>query len=124
MALRGQGVKLCVSGEVGSKALPPRPVGPGNKLRQLVIGLGPDHKIYGRLAWQGWRIGQSARFDPKRHEYTDLALQPVMDDDMDKLSLFAETAGGGAAVDKKRGEDVARAKIAAAQNLQRLEAAE
>ena len=81
-------------------------------------------KIYGRLAWQGWRIGQKVRFDPKRHEYTDLALEPVRDDDMEKLSLFVDTAGGGAAVNKKRGEDVARAKVAAAQNLQRLEAAE
>ncbi len=80
-------------------------------------------KIYGRLAWQGWRIGQRVKNDPKRHEYTDLALQPVMDDDMDKLSLFAETAGGGAAVNKRRGEDLARAKIAAQQN-QRLAAAE
>ncbi|MBN9535731.1 MAG: hypothetical protein J0H77_03365, partial [Alphaproteobacteria bacterium] len=81
-------------------------------------------KIYGRLAWQGWRIGQRVRHDPRRHEYTDLALQPVMDDDMDKLSLFAETAGGGAAVNKRRNEDLARAKIAAKQNQQRLAAAE
>ena len=42
---------------------------------------------------------------------------------MDKLSLFADTAGGGAAVTKKRGEDLARAKVVAAHN-QRLEAAE
>ena len=47
-----------------------------------------------------------------------------MDDDMDKLSLFAETAGGGAAVNKRRNEDLARAKIAAKQNQQRLAAAE
>jgi len=80
-------------------------------------------KIYGRLAWQGWRIGQKVKNDPKRLEYTDLALEPVLDDEMDKLSLFADTAGGGAAVDKKRGEDLARAKVAAAQN-QRLAAAE
>ena len=81
-------------------------------------------KIYGRLAWQGWRIGQKVRFNPKRHEYTDLALEPVGEDEMDKLSLFADTAGGGAAVTKKRGEDLARAKVVAAHNLQRLEAAE
>lgn len=80
-------------------------------------------KIYARLAWQGWRIGRKVKFDPRRLEYTDLALQPVMDDDMDKLSLFAETSGGGAAVDKRRGEDLARARVAAAQN-QRLAAAE
>ena len=81
-------------------------------------------RIYGRLAWQGWRIGQKVRFNPKRHEYTDLALEPVGEDEMDKLSLFADTAGGGAAVTKKRGEDLARAKVVAAHNLQRLEAAE
>jgi len=80
-------------------------------------------KIYARLAWQGWRIGQSVKNDPKRHEYMDLALSPVVEEDLDKLALFAETAGGGAALSKRRGEDLARAKVAAAQNL-RLEAAE
>ena len=85
-------------------------------------------KIYIRLAWQGWRIGQKVMNDPKRHEYMDLALSPVVDEDMQNLALFAETSGGEAAVSKKRGEDLARAKIAARQNLQptpeRLEAAE
>ena len=54
-------------------------------------------RIYGRLAWQGWRIGQRVKNDPKRHEYIDLALTPVDDEDMDKLALFADTAGGEAA---------------------------
>jgi hypothetical protein len=80
--------------------------------------------IYARLAWQGWRIGRKVRNDPKRHEYTDLALQPVLDEEFDKLALFAETAGGGAALSKKRGEDLMRAKVAAQHNRQRLEAAE
>jgi hypothetical protein len=80
-------------------------------------------KIYGRLAWQGRRIGQKVRFDPKRLDYTDLALEPVVEEDMDKLALFAVTAGGGAAVSKKRGEDIARARVAANRN-QRLLAAE
>ncbi len=85
---------------------------------------------YARLAWQGWRIGQKVRHDPKRHEYMDLALTPVVDDDMDKLSLFHETAGGEAAVAKQRGEDLARARVAAQHNLaaaqksERLAAAE
>lgn len=79
--------------------------------------------IYARLSWQGWRIGQKVKNDPKRLEYTDLALEPVAEEEMDKLSLFAETAGGEAAVSKKRGEDLARARAAAAQN-QRLAAAE
>ena len=80
-------------------------------------------RIYGRLTWQAWRIGQKIRNDTRRLEYTDLALTPVVDDEMDKLSLFAETLGGEAAVSKRRGEDVARARLAAAQN-QRLAAAE
>ena len=76
-------------------------------------------KIYGRLAWQGWRIGQSVKNDPKRHEYMDLALSPVVDEDLDKLALFAETAGGGAALSKRRNEDLARAKLAAAHLVSR-----
>jgi hypothetical protein len=79
-------------------------------------------RIYGRLAWQAWRIGQKVKNDPKRHEYMDLALSPVNDED-DKLALFAETAGGDAALAKAHNEDLARAKVAAAHN-QRLEAAE
>ena len=74
--------------------------------------------IYARLAWQGWRIGRKVKLDPKRLDYTDLALEPVVEEDMDKLALFAETAGGGAAVSKKRGEDIARARVAAAHNQQ------
>jgi hypothetical protein len=80
--------------------------------------------IYARLAWQGWRIGQQVKHDPRRLEYTDLALEPVVEEDLDKLALFAQTAGGEAAVSKKRGEDRLRAKIAAQQTRQRLEAAE
>src|SRR5258708_39940488 len=48
-------------------------------------------KIYARLAWQGWRIAQKVKHDPKRLDYTDLALEPVVEDDLDKLALFAET---------------------------------
>src|SRR6266404_8386622 len=55
-------------------------------------------RIYARLAWQGWRIGQKVRHDPKRHEYTDLALEPVVEEDLDKLALFAETPGAGAMI--------------------------
>jgi len=77
--------------------------------------------IYARLSWQAWRIGRKVRNDPKRFEYTDLALQPVVEEDLDKLALFHDTAGGEAALLKKRGEDVARARVAA-QHSQRLAA--
>jgi hypothetical protein len=80
-------------------------------------------RVYARLAWQGWRIGQKVKNDPKRHDYMDLALSPVVEGDLDKLALFAETAGGEAALSKRRGEDIARARVTAAQN-QRLAAAE
>jgi hypothetical protein len=46
-----------------------------------------------------------------------------VNDEDDKLSLYAETAGGEAALAKVRNEDLARAKVAAANN-QRLAAAE
>jgi hypothetical protein len=80
-------------------------------------------RIYARLSWTAWRIGNKVKNDPKRYEYTDLALQPMVDEDVDKLALFAETAGGGAALSKKRGEDLARAKVAAAHNLKAAEPA-
>jgi len=80
-------------------------------------------KTYVRLAWQGLRIGRKVKHDPRRLDYTDLALEPVVEEDMDKLALFAVTGGGGAAVSKKRGEDLARARVAA-NRTQRLIAAE
>jgi hypothetical protein len=79
-------------------------------------------KIYGRLPGRAGASASGSRIDSKRLEYTDLALQPVVDDDMEKLSMFTDTAGGGGAVNKVRGEELARAKVAAAQN-QRLAAA-
>jgi hypothetical protein len=90
---------------------------------KLALEFSNKLKIYARLAWQGWRIGQKVKFDPKRLQYTDLALEPVIDEDLDKLALFAETAGGGAALSKRRGEDIARARVAAAHS-DRLAAAD
>jgi hypothetical protein len=71
-------------------------------------------RIYGPLAWQGWRIGRKVRNDPNRYAYSDLAIEPVVEQELDTLALFAETSGGEGAVRKKRGEDFARAKVAAA----------
>jgi radical SAM family protein len=82
---------------------------------KLVAEIWRKLKIYARLAWQGWSIGQMVRNDPRRYEYTDLALAPVVEEEMDKLALFAATAGGEAAVSKKRGED--RARVTVAKNL-------
>ncbi len=70
-------------------------------------------RIYGPLAWQGWRIGRKVRNDPNRYAYTDLAIEPVVEQELDTLALFAQTSGGEGAVQKKRGEDAARARLAA-----------
>ena len=34
---------------------------------KLVVEIWKKLKIYGRLAWQGWRIGQKVLHDSKRH---------------------------------------------------------
>ena len=80
-------------------------------------------RIYARLAWQGWRIGQRVKNDPKRLDYTDLALSPVFDEDLDKLALFAETAGGEAPSASAAARTSRAPSVTAARN-QRLAAAE
>jgi hypothetical protein len=74
-------------------------------------------KVYVPLAWACWRIGQRVKNDPRRYDYTDLAIAPQSDEDSDHLALFSATAGGEAAVSKKRGEDIARARVAAAHRI-------
>ena len=63
-------------------------------------------------AWRYWRMYRNAarivrkvESDPKRREYTDLAITPVCDDEVEKLDLFHETAGGEAFLEKKRRQD-------------------
>jgi len=76
-------------------------------------------RIYGPLVWQGWNIGRKVRNDSNRYTYTDLAIEPVVEQELDTLALFVETSGGGGAVRKKRGEDFARTRLAAAQITRR-----
>ena len=56
-----------------------------------------------------WRI----RRDPKRLEYTDLAIAPANESELETLSLFLDTSGGRAAVDRKRSLDGSRVKVEA-----------
>jgi hypothetical protein len=70
-------------------------------------------RVYAPLAWQGWHIGRKVRNDPNRYAYRDLAIEPVVEQELDTLALFAVTSGGEGAVQKKRGEDLARARLAA-----------
>jgi hypothetical protein len=94
-----------------------RPGMPIDSMGKFYLGIAAETwrklGIYGPLAWQGWRIGRKVRNDPNRYAYSDLAIAPVVEQELDTLALFAETSGGGGAVQKKRGEDIARARLAA-----------
>jgi len=72
-------------------------------------------KIYGWLAWQGWRIGQMVKNDPNRHDYMDLALSPRRRGGSRQARSVCRDGGRrGGAQPKRRGEDLARAKVVAA----------
>jgi len=66
---------------------------------------------YGRLAFEGWRIVRRVAGDPARSAYTDIAIAPAAEADLDELKLFS-TRGAEAAVARKRDEDRLRAKVA------------
>jgi len=51
---------------------------------------------------------------PDRWTYTDLAIAPPGDDELDTLDLYQATSGGEAAVARVRRDDAARARTALA----------
>ena len=64
------------------------------------------------------RLGKFAKKlakDPKRFEYTDLALTPPGDGEYEDYGLFAETRGGQAAVEKKQRHDEIKERVIAAE---------
>jgi hypothetical protein len=81
--------------------------------------------FYPRFAWQTlrshfwmgyWLLRMEAmrqRIKRERKRYADLALQTDVPDEFDNLEMFQVTRGGAAAVDKKRGQDAARAAVKA-----------
>ena len=63
-------------------------------------------------AWRYWRMYRRAaqivkkvEEDPDRYAYTDLAITPVSEDEIETLDLFHETAGGEAFLEKKKKQD-------------------
>jgi hypothetical protein len=54
---------------------------------------------------------------PDRLTYTDLAIAPPQADEFDTLDLYHATAGGEAALSRKRRDDALRAKISAAREM-------
>ena len=87
----------------------------------------PMLAFYPRFAWQSLRshfwmgywllrmeaMRQRIKFERKHKGYADLALQTDVLDEFDNLEMFQVTRGGAAAVDKKRGQDAARAAVRA-----------
>ena len=51
---------------------------------------------------------------PDRLTYTDLAIAPPLENELDTLDLFHVTSGGEAAVARSRRDDAARARTAVA----------
>ena len=76
---------------------------------ETVVKFGRYCSAIARANWLYWRI----RRDPKRAEYTDLAIAPAEDSELETLSLFLDTSGGRAAVDRKRSLDGSRVKVEA-----------
>ena len=84
--------------------------------RRPSLGLEPAWRFYPRFAaevirkhlrlgWHLWRIDRTRRrvaADPNGLSYTDRALQPVLDEDMDDLELFTQTAAARAAAHRVR----------------------
>jgi hypothetical protein len=54
-------------------------------------GLIAKHFKIARLVLRMWQVRRSIKADPKRREYTDLALTPVSDRDLDDLDMFNVT---------------------------------
>jgi hypothetical protein len=64
-----------------------------------------------RVAGMIWRLGRIRRAlkrDPKARDYTDVALTPVQDNDLDTLQMFNGTESARRAVSKVK-QDAARA---------------
>ena len=51
------------------------------------------------------RIVRKVERDPRRHEYSDIAITPVTAGEIETLDLFHETAGGEAFLAKKLKQD-------------------
>jgi len=57
------------------------------------------------------RMRREAEKSPDRWAYTDVAIAPPQADEYETLDLYLATAGGGAALARKRRDDVIRARV-------------
>jgi radical SAM superfamily enzyme YgiQ (UPF0313 family) len=70
------------------------------------------HVRLARLIWRFGRVRRRLKRDPHARHYTDQALTPVVEAELDALELFTGSDAAKAAVGKARREDAARARIA------------
>jgi radical SAM superfamily enzyme YgiQ (UPF0313 family) len=69
---------------------------------------------YGLVMLSAYSMYRRIARDPKRFEYTDLAITPPQEHELEELDLFMTTSGGSAAVAKKhRQDEIKQAAIAA-----------
>ena len=67
--------------------------------------------LYATMISKAYSIYRRVAKDPNASSYTDLAIAPVQDEDLENLEMFTETSGGEAAVVKKRVADDIRAEV-------------
>jgi hypothetical protein len=72
---------------------------------RLAREVGSKALHYFRCIRQARDIRRRVRFDPDRYIYSDTAITPVAEEEMNNLMLFTQTAGAGAAVQRKRADD-------------------
>jgi radical SAM superfamily enzyme YgiQ (UPF0313 family) len=70
------------------------------------------HVRLARLWLRLRRLARRVLSDPRRADYRDEALMPVVDDELERLELFTASSGAKSAVAKARKEEAARARMA------------
>jgi radical SAM family protein len=74
--------------------------------------LGWKHIRLARLVWRFGRIRRRLKRDPLARAYTDQALTPVSETELDALEMFSATEAAKTAVEKVRKDNRARARVA------------
>jgi hypothetical protein len=70
------------------------------------------HIRLARLLWRLRSLSRRVLSDPRVRDYTDEALTPVVDEELDRLDLFTVSTGAKSAVAKARKEEEARTRLA------------
>ena len=82
---------------------------PGIFRPRLAREIGSKALHYFRYIRQARDIRRRVRYDPDRYIYSDTAITPVAEEEVNNLMLFTQTAGAEAAVQRKRADDRRRA---------------